>query len=140
MEPLLPKAKGRPKATAVDEGLDLGFQRPRVMASKKAFVDEQRMEEMERRLELLETVHAHGVVDEKVQTALLLHEEAEAEDKQLRGLLLNRGSSDAFEAPDRKPSQGQLSLGGYEIPLEGLGRCEAAGQHFWHPRGAVRQP
>ncbi len=56
----MPKAKGRPKATAVEGGLDLGFQRPRVMASKKVFVDEQRMKEMERRFELLETVHSQG--------------------------------------------------------------------------------
>ena len=82
----MPKAKGRPKATAVEGGLDLGEKRPRVCGSKKGVVDEQRMQGMERRLELLETVHAQEVSsDEKVQQVLSLHEEAEEENKQMRG-------------------------------------------------------
>ena len=77
MEAPQPKVKGRPKATAVEGGLDLGEKRPRVCGSKKVVVDEQRMKEMERRLELLETVHAQGVCsDENVQTVLSLHAEA----------------------------------------------------------------
>ena len=60
MEAPQPKAKGRPKATAVEGGLDLGEKRPRVCGSKKVVIDEQRWKEMERRLELLETLHAQG--------------------------------------------------------------------------------
>ena len=135
MEAPRPKAKGRPKATAVEGGLDLGEKRPRVCGSKKVVIDEQRWKEMERRLELLETVHAQGdFSDEKVQKVLSLHEEAEEENKQLRGLLLKkRRSGGSFETPDRKPSGGLPSPGGVEIPLEGPGRCEAAGKHCWHP-------
>ena len=36
-----PKAKGRPKATAVEGALDLGEKRPRVCGSKKVVIDEQ---------------------------------------------------------------------------------------------------
>ena len=57
----MPKAKGRPKATPVEGGLDLGVQRPRVMASKKVFEDEQGMKDIYRRLELLEAVHSQGL-------------------------------------------------------------------------------
>ena len=77
VEALLPNAKGRPKATAVEGGLDLGEKRPRLCGSKKVVVDEQMMKEMERRLELLETVHAQGVCsDEQVQQVLRLRDEA----------------------------------------------------------------
>ena len=128
MEAPQPKAKGRPKATAVEGALDLGEKRPRVCGSKKVVVDEQRMREMERRLELLETVHAQGACsDEKVQQVLSLHEQAEEENKQLRGLLLKRRSGGSFETLDRKPSGGPPSLGGVAIPFEGPSRCEAAG-------------
>ena len=131
MEAPQPKAKGRPKATAVEGGLDLGEKRPRVCGSKKVVIDEQRWKEMERRLELLEAVRARGVCsDEKVQKVLSLHEQAEEENKQLRELLLKRRSGGSFETLDRKPSGGLPSPGGVEIPLEGLGRCEAVGKHF----------
>ena len=90
VEALLPKAKGRPKATAVEGGLDLGEKRPGVCGSKKAVIDEQRWKEMERRLELLETVHAQGACSyEKAQQVLSLHEQAEEENKQLREILKN---------------------------------------------------
>ena len=109
----------------------MGQKRMRSCASKKAIIDEQRWKEMERRLELLETLHAQGdFSDEKVQKVLSLHEEAEEENKQLRGLLLKRRSGGSFETPDRKPSGGLPSPEGDEIPLEGPGRCEAAGKHF----------
>ena len=79
------KKVGRPKATAVEGALDLGEKRRRSCASKKLIVDEQRMREMERRLEVLETIHSEqGCSDEKVQKVLSLHEEAEEENKQLR--------------------------------------------------------
>ena len=55
-----PKPKGRPKAKAVEGGLDLVEKRPRVFGSKQVVIDEQRWKEMERRLELLETLHAQG--------------------------------------------------------------------------------
>ena len=54
-----PKAKGRPKAAAVEGDLDLGQKRMRSCASKKAIIDEQRWKEMERRLELLEMERRH---------------------------------------------------------------------------------
>ena len=88
------------------------------------------MNEIYRRLELLEAVHSHGALDEKVQKVLSLHAEAEAENTHLRDLLLKRGSSNAFETPDRKPKGGQLSPGLDEVPMEGPGRCEAVGKHF----------
>ena len=66
-----PKPKGRPMAKAVEGGLDLGEKRPRSCRSKKEIADEQKIREMERRLELLETVHAQGACsDEKVQQVL----------------------------------------------------------------------
>ena len=126
-----PKPKGRPKAKAAEGALDLGEKRARVCGSKKVVVDEQRMREMERRLELLEAVHSQAASsDDKVQKVLSLHEEAEEENKQLRGLLLKRRSGGSFETPDRKPSGGLPSPDGAEIPCEGPGRCEASGRHF----------
>ena len=81
-----PKARGGPKATAVEGGLDLGEKRPRVCGSKKVVIDEQRWKEMETCLELLETVHAQGhVPGEEVETVLSLHAAAEEENKQLMG-------------------------------------------------------
>ena len=128
---LLPKPKGRPKATAVEGGLQLGEKRPRLCGNKKLLEDEQMMKELERRLELLETVQAQEVSsDEKVQKVLILHDEAEEENNHLRGLLLNRHSGGAFDTPDRKPSAGLASPESGEIPLQGPGRCEAAGKHF----------
>ena len=130
-----PKARGRPKVNAAEGALDLGEKRPRVCASKKVVVDEQRMREMERRLELLETVHSEAAAsDDKLQKVLSLHEQAEEENKQLRELLKKRRSdtrSDTtYETPDRKPSRGLPSPDGAEIPCEGPGRSEASGRHF----------
>ena len=101
----MPRPKGRPKATPAEGGLDLGVKKPRAMASKKVFEDEQGMKHIYRRLELLESVHAQGALDEKVQKVLSLHAEAEEENKHLRDLLMRRGSSSSneFETPDRKP-------------------------------------
>ena len=64
-----PKAsRGRPKVKAAEGALDLGEKRPRVCASNKVVVEEQRMQEMERRLELLETVHSQAAAsDDKLQ-------------------------------------------------------------------------
>ena len=130
------KPKGRPKAKAAEGALDLGEKRARVCGSNQVVVDEQRMREMERRLELLETVHCQAAAsDDKVQKVLSLHEQAEEENKQLRELLRKRSFRVNFETLDRKPSVGVSSPGGVEVPLEGLGRCEAVGI-----LGAVRQP
>ena len=83
-----PKPKGRPKAKAAEGALDLGEKRARVCGSKKVVVDEQRMREMERRLELLETVHSEAAAsDDKLQKVMSFHEQAEDENKQLRELL-----------------------------------------------------
>ena len=91
MEAPQPKAKGRPKATAVEGGLDLGEKRPRVCGSKQVVIDEQRWKEVERRLELLQSLDAQGdFSDEKVQKVLSLHEEAEEENKQLMGALVEK--------------------------------------------------
>ena len=73
----------------------MGQKRMRSCASKKAIIDEQRWKEMERRLDFLEMErrheHAQGdLSDEKVQKVLSLHEEAEEENQQLRGLLLKK--------------------------------------------------
>ena len=69
----------------------MGEKRPRACGSKKVVADEQRMKEMERRLELLGTVHDQGVCsDEKLQKALSLHDEAEEVNKQLRGALVEK--------------------------------------------------
>ena len=82
------KPKGRPKVKAAEGALDLGEKRPRVCASNKVVLEEQRMREMERRLELLETVHSQAAAsDDKLQKVLSLHEQAEEENKQLRELL-----------------------------------------------------
>ena len=43
---------------------------------------------------------------------------------------MNRHSGGAFETIDRKPSAGLASPESGEIPLQGPGRCEAAGKHF----------
>ena len=83
-----PKPKGRPKAQAAEGALDLGEKRARTCRSKQVVVDEQKMRELERRLELLETVHSQAAAsDDKVQKVLSLHEQAEEENKQLRELL-----------------------------------------------------
>ena len=125
------KPKGRPKVKAAEGALDLGEKRARVCGSKKVVVDEQRMREMERRLELLETVHSQAAASyDKLQKVLSLHEQAEEENKQLRELLKKRRSGTTFETPDRKPSGGLPSPDGAEIPCEGPGRSEASGRHF----------
>ena len=69
----------------------MGEKKPRVCGNRKVIVDEQGMKEMERRLELLDTVHAQGVCsDEKVQKVLSLHAEAEEENKHLMGSLVEK--------------------------------------------------
>ena len=90
----------RPNGKVVEGALGLGEKIRRSCASKKLIVDEQRMREMERRLEVLETIHSEqGCSDEKVQKVLSLHEEAEEENKQLRELLQRRSGSGSFETP-----------------------------------------
>ena len=122
---------GRPKTTAVEGTLSLGEKRPRACSSKKGIVDEQRMKEMERRLQVLETVHSEqGCSDEKVLKVLSLHEEAEEENKHLRAILQRRSGSGNFETPDRRPSKGMSSPSGDEIPWDGPGKCEAFGRAF----------
>ena len=80
---------GRPKAKAVEGALDLGEKRPRVCRSKQVVLDEQRMKEMERQIELLKATSAEAdcVIDERMQRILRLHEQSEEENKQLRELL-----------------------------------------------------
>ena len=46
------KARGRPKVNADEGALDLGEKRARVCGSTKRVIEEQRIREMERRLEL----------------------------------------------------------------------------------------
>ena len=41
VEPLMPRPKGRPKATPAEGGLSLGVKKPRALASKEAFEEEQ---------------------------------------------------------------------------------------------------
>ena len=91
------KPKGRPKVKAAEGALDLGEKRLRSCASKNGVIDEQRMREMERRLELLETVASQATSsDEKVQAALSLHAEAEEENKQLMGALEDKAFRHCF--------------------------------------------
>ena len=117
------KKVGRPKTTAVEGTLSLGEKRPRACSSKKGIVDEQRMKEMERRLQVLETVHSEqGCSDEKVLKVFSLHEEAEEENKHLRAILQRRSGSGNSETPDRRPSKGMSSPSGDEIPWDGPGK------------------
>ena len=91
------KARGRPKVNAAEGALDLGEKRPRVCASNRVVADEQRMREMERRLQLLETVQSEAAEkDEKLQQVLSLHEQAEEENKQLRELLKKKAFKRIF--------------------------------------------
>ena len=85
------KPKGRPKVKAPEGAIDLGERRPRVTASNQKLVDAQMMMEMQRRLELLETmsVEASGT-DEKVERLMTLHMQAEEENKKLREQLIKR--------------------------------------------------
>ena len=89
----------------------------------------QKMSELERRLALLERLtHFQAIASEdKLQKALILHEQAKEQTKQLRELLMKGSSGSSFETPDRKPSRGCSSPHGPEIPREGPGRCEASG-------------
>ena len=62
--------------------------RPRTCSSHKAVIQEQRIRELERRFELMESVNSQAAAaDERLMTVLSLHEEAEAENKHLRELL-----------------------------------------------------
>ena len=55
-----------------------------------------------------------------MEKILSLHAQAEDENKQLRGLLLRRGSSSSteFETPERPTTRGQRSPGLDEVPME----------------------
>ena len=125
------KKVGRPKTQAVSEPISLGEKRPRSCSSKKGIVDEQRMREMERRLQVLETIHSEqGCSDEKILQVLELHEAAEADNKHLRAILQRRSGSGDFETPDRRPAKGMSSPSGDEIPWDGPGKCEAFGRAY----------
>ena len=85
-----PKAsRGRPKVKEAEGALSLGGKRPRTCSSHKAVIQEQRIRELERRFEVMEAVNsqAAATADERLNTVLSLHEEAEAENKHLRELL-----------------------------------------------------
>ena len=89
------------------------------------------MREMERRLQVLETIRSEqGCSDEKVLKVLSLHEAADEENKQLRAILQRRSGSGDFETPDRRPSKGMSSPSGDEIPWDGPGKCEAFGRAY----------
>ena len=87
VEPLMPRPKGRPKATPAEGGLSLGDKRPSALASKKAFEEEQARKEIHRRLELPEHVHSQGPVDERMEKILSLHAQSLHENEQLMGSL-----------------------------------------------------
>ena len=91
-----PKEKpkvGRPTAKAAEGALDLGEKRVRTCRSQKDFDNAQRIRELERRLELVETVRSESTSsEEKVQQVLSLHEEAADQIKTLRMLLQRRRS------------------------------------------------
>ena len=125
---------GRPKAKAVEGALDLGEKRPRACRSKQVVIDEQRIKELERQIELLKTLRSEaGTPDERMKRVLRLHEQSEEENKQLRELLREtRGTP--LQTPDRRPSGGCPSPEGDEF-----GNCEAVGKHFGHPRRQPRQ-
>ena len=140
-----PKARGRPKIKAAEGALDLGEQRPRVCASNKVVLEEQRMREMERRLELLETVHSQAAAsDEKVQIVLSLHEQAEAENKQLRELLQNKGvQALLLRRLTASPQVGFLALMELRSLVRALGgvrRLEGTSASWEVSWGTVRQP
>ena len=89
----------------------------------------QKMSELERRLALLERLtHFQAIASEdKLQKALILHEQSKDQTKQLRELLMKVRSGGSFKTPDRKPKRGCSSPDGPEIPREGPGRCGAFG-------------
>ena len=89
----------------------------------------QKMSELERRLALLERLtHFQAIASEdKLQKALILHEQAKEQTKQLRELLMKVRSGGSFKTPDRKPKRGCSSPDGPEIPREGPGRSGAFG-------------
>ena len=89
-EKVFPRPKGRPKRQADEGALDLGQKRQRLCGSKKGWVDEQRMRDMERQIELLQSERASS--DEKVAKVLQLQEQTEEHCKQLRELLMKRSS------------------------------------------------
>ena len=134
--PVTPRAKGRPKGrpkkTPTEGGLTLGEKRPRALSSKTSFEAEQERKETHQRLELLEHVLSQGPVEERMEQILRLQAQTLHDNKQLRGLLLRRGSSSSneFQTPERNTKGGQRSPGLDEVPMEGPGRCEAAGKHF----------
>ena len=92
-EKVFPRPKGRPKRQADEGALDLGQKRQRLCGSKKGWVDEQRMRDMERQIELLKALHSEKATsDEKVAKVLQLQEQTEEHCKQLRELLIKRSS------------------------------------------------
>ena len=125
---------GRPKSTGPEGALDLGEKRPRICHSKKAVINEQRMQEMQRQIEVLQALVSEDTVDAKIQKVLALHEQSVESNKQMRDLLTRAGkharpAGEYVETPDRKPSGGCPSPGGCEVGSD-VGSCEAVGKHF----------
>ena len=125
---------GRPKSTGPEGALDLGEKRPRICHSKKAVINEQRMQEMQRQIELLQALVSEDTVDAKIQKVLDLHEQSVESNRQMRDLLTRKSqhahtAGEHVETPDRKPSGGCPSPGGCEVGSD-VGSCEAVGKHF----------
>ena len=93
--------RGRPKVQAAEGSLGLGEKRPRSCSSYQKLVDAQRIQELERKVELLALNNAQGSAkdDERIDKVMKLNAQVEDENKKLREQLLKRKSS--FDTPQK---------------------------------------
>ena len=138
--------RGRPKVQAAEGSLGLGEKRPRSCSSYRKLDDAQRIQELERKVELLALNNAQGSAkdDERIDKVMRMNAQVEDENKKLREQLFKRKSSfetprnmknGSFETPDRKPSRGEDSPRDTEIPCEGTARFGCLGGEFGQKGG-----
>ena len=84
----------------------MGDKRPRALSSKNAFEAAQERKEIHQRLELLEHVHSQEPVEERMETILSLHAQAEDENKHLVWLSGDWNISDALTKEKAECRQG----------------------------------
>ena len=86
------KPKGRPPVKAAEGALDLGEKRPRACASREKEFEKRLIRELRRSVEVLPTLSSAASTEDKLQKVLSLHDQAEEDIQELRGLLQKRGS------------------------------------------------
>ena len=100
--------RGRPKVQAAEGSLGLGEKRPRSCSSYQKLVDAQRIQELERKVELLALNNAQGSAkdDERIDKVMKMNAQVEDENKKLREQLLKRKSS--FDTPQKMKKRALL--------------------------------